>query len=131
MAPAIKALLLAALSAPMLSGCVIYANDGGEDVSVRVGSETTKVAEVEAEVLRAARFETGALVVRVDSNGCTDASDFAVALAEGDTTDVTLTRRTPDLCRALVPDGVELRWTYEDLGLEAGDTARVTNPIRL
>lgn len=131
MAPAIKALLLAALSTPLLSGCVVYANDGGEDVTVRMGSETTTVETVEAETLRSARFENGALVVRVDSNGCTDASDFAVALAEGDATDVTLTRQTPDLCKALVPEGVELRWTYEDLGLEAGGAARVTNPIRL
>ena len=131
MAPVIKALLLAALSAPLLSGCVVYANDGGEDVTVRMGSETTTVAEVGAETLRAARFDNGALIARVDSNGCTTASDFAVTIAEGDPTDVTLTRQSPDLCKALVPEGVELRWTYEDLGLETGDVVRVTNPVRL
>jgi len=129
MSPIARGLLLVAVAAPMLSGCVIYANDGGEDVKVTVGSTTTTVGD--AETLRSVRFETGALVARVDSNGCTQASDFAVAVTDGTPVELTLTRSSPDLCKALVPDGVELRWTYEELGVVSGTAVRVINPVRL
>ena len=118
------------LLTPLLAACVIYDTEAGENVVVRIGGASETVA-IGSETLRATRFEGGALVVRADSNGCTRQSDFAVALSEGDVTDITLTRRSPDLCKALAPDGVELRWTYAELGLEMGDAVRVTNPVRL
>ena len=129
MSPIARVLLLAAVAAPMLSGCVIYARDGGEDVKVTVGSTTTTVGD--AETLRSVRFENGALIARVDSNGCTQASDFAVAVTDGTPVELTLTRASQDLCKALVPEGVELRWTYEELGVATGSAVRVINPVRL
>ncbi len=129
---AVKGLLLAAAITPLLGACVIYDSGGEDKVSVRVGSHTTIASSDDLEVLRAVRFEPGALVVRADSNGCTDASAFAVEVSEGDgPTRLTLTRRTPDVCKALVPEGVELRWTYEELGLQPGASVSVTNPVRL
>jgi hypothetical protein len=128
----IKALALAATLTPLLGACVIYDSGGDDKVSVRVGSHTTTASSDAAETLRAVRFEPGALVVVADSNGCTDASSFAVEVSEGDgPTGVTLTRQRPDLCKALVPDGVELRWTYDELGLKPGAAVAVTNPVRL
>ena len=129
MSPIARGLLLAAVATPMLSGCVIYARDGGEDVKVTVGSTTTTVGD--AETLRSVRFENGALIARVDSNGCTQASDFAVAVTDGTPVELTLTRASQDLCKALVPEGVELRWTYEELGVATGSAVRVINPVRL
>jgi hypothetical protein len=129
---ALKGLLLAAAIMPLLGACVIY--DGGDEdnVSVRLGSHTTTAWSDGAEVLRAVRFEPGALVVRADSNGCTDASSFSVEVSEGDgPTRLTLTRRTPDVCKVAVPDGVELRWTYDELGLKPGASVAVANPVRL
>lgn len=131
MASAIKVLTAAVLLSPLLAGCVVYESTGGDEVAVRVGSQTTTAQAAAPESLRAVRFDGGAVVVRVDSNGCTDASNFAVEVADGGTVDLTFTREKPDLCRALVPDGVELRWTYQELGLEAGKTVVVRNPVRL
>jgi hypothetical protein len=129
---AVRGLLLAAAITPLLGACVIYDSGGEDKVSVRVGSHTTTAWSDDSEVLRAVRFEPGALVVRANSNGCTEASSFAVEVAEGDgPTRLTLTRRTPDLCKALVPEGVELRWTYDELGLKPGASIVVRNPVRL
>jgi len=121
-----KAILAAGLAAPLLAGCVIYSNEAGENVRVNV----TRDDGPPAEPIRAARFEDGALVVRVDSNGCTQASDFELSVTDGSPADITLRRVKEDLCRALVRDGVELRWTYSDLGLEPGAPARILNPLK-
>lgn len=115
-----------------LSGCVIYSGSEGENVEVRVGDHSTVAEAAPAgEALRAARFDGAALVVRVDSNGCTHASDFSVSVTDGDPARISLVRNNPDHCKALVPDGVELRWSYEQLGLEAGTAARIENALKL
>lgn len=126
----IRGLLAAALCAPLLSACVIYADDAADrDVMVRIN----RSADAPLETVRAARIDGGRLTVRVESNGCTDAADFAVEVTAGDDgwTDLALRRTDPDLCKALVPDGVEVSWTFEDLGLEVGAKARLVNPTRL
>ena len=122
----LKGLAVAALVAPLLSACVIYDSDAGENVTVAV----TRNDSPPAEAIREARFADGALVARVDSNGCTQASDFEVSVSDGSPTEITLRRTKPDLFKALVPDGVELRWTYADLGLEPGTPARIFNPLK-
>ena len=129
---AIKGLVLAAAILPLLGACVIYDSSADDSVSVRVGSHTTTAISEPLETLRAVRFEPGALVVVAASNGCTDASSFAVKVSEGEgPTGVSLTRQRPDLCRALLPEGVELRWTYEELGLKPGTAVTIANPVLL
>ena len=123
---ALSILTVAALAAPLLSGCVIYSNEAGENLRVNV----TEKDAPPADPIRSARFEDGSLVVRVDSNGCTQASDFELVVSDGSPADITLRRTKEDLCRALVPDGVEVRWTYADLGLEPGTPARILNPLK-
>jgi hypothetical protein len=123
---AFKVLAAAALAAPLLSACVIYDSDAGENVSVNVLRDDAPPAEA----IHEARFVDGALVARVDSNGCTQASDFEVSVAENSPAKITLRRIKPDMCKALVPDGVDLRWTYADLGLEPGTPARIINPLK-
>ena len=122
----VKGLAAAALVAPLLSACVIYDSDAGENVSVNV----TRNDDPPAEAIREARFADGALVARVDSNGCTQASDFELSVSDNTPTEITLRRTKPDLCKALVADGVELRWTYADLGLEPGTPARILNALK-
>lgn len=131
MTPAIKALALAAALTPLLSACVVYDSTGGDDVRVQVGHQSTTAASASLETLGSIRFEGGAVLVRVGSNGCTQTSDFAVEVADGETVDLTFTREKPDMCKALVPEGVELRWTYAELGLSSGKAVVVRNPVRL
>ena len=122
----LKVLAAAALCAPLLAGCVIYSNEAGENVRVNV----TDMDAPAADAIRSARFEDGALVVRVDSNGCTQAADFELSVADTAPADITVRRVREDLCKALVAEGVELRWTYADLGLEPGAPARILNPLK-
>ena len=58
-----RGLLLAAAVTPLLTACVIYDAEAGENVVVRVGGASETVA-VGAETVRAVRFEDGALIVR-------------------------------------------------------------------
>lgn len=121
--------LAAAALLPLLGGCVIYSNEGGEKVSVM----SDRVA-VETETLEAVRkidFDGQRLNVVVGSNGCTEASSFEVKIKDGDPAELSLTRRTPDLCRAIVREGVTVSWTYAELGLTPGAAVRVLNPISL
>lgn len=126
---------LAAIAAvallPLLGGCVIYSNEGGErKVSINAAEQVV----VESEVLEAVRkvdFDGQRLTAMVGSNGCTEASSFEVKIKDGDPTELSLTRRTPDLCKALVREGVTVSWTYAELGLKSGAAVRVLNPISL
>ena len=70
-------------------------------------------------------------MARVDSNGCTSAANFEVRLVGDRPAALTLERVRTDPCRAIVPEGVEVSWTYAELGLEAGDSVRLMNAIRL
>ena len=126
---------LAAIAAvallPLLGGCVIYSNEGGErKVSINAAEQVV----VESEILEAVRkvdFDGQRLTAVVGSNGCTEASSFEVKIKDGDPTELSLTRRTPDLCKALVREGVTVSWTYAELGLKSGAAVRVLNPISL
>ncbi len=118
-------------AATVLGGCVIYANEGGEDVSVHMASSRSSAPAASAETVRAVRFDGMAMHVRVDSNGCTDASSFEVEISGSDPALVILNRARPDLCKALIADGVEVSWTYGELGLTSGEGVRLANPLRL
>ena len=121
--------LAAAALLPLLGGCVIYSNEGGEKISIVADQGTTRVEALEA--VRKVDFDGQRLNVVVGSNGCTDTSSFEVKIKDGDPAELTLTRRTPDLCKALVAEGVTVSWTYAELGLERGQPVRVLNPISL
>lgn len=115
---------------PLLGGCVIYSNEGGKKVSIQAGDH----ASIQSEPLEAVRrvdFDGQRLNVVVGSNGCTEASSFEVRIKDADPAELTLVRRAPDLCRAIVREGVTISWTYAELGLEAGQAVRVMNPISL
>ncbi|WP_421791135.1 hypothetical protein [Hyphobacterium sp.] len=70
------------------------------------------------------------LVVRVPSNGCTQKADLTVDVRQrrGEV-QVTIGRVRDDYCRALVPDGVEIPFGFEELGTRPGATVVVMNPI--
>ena len=121
------------LAAPlMLGGCVIYASDSGETTTVRTApAASVELESRELEGVHGVRFERGQAVVRVTSNGCTGKSDFRVEIMDGAAMagEMTLVRTEPDHCRALVAEGVELSWTYAELGLERGAALVLANPL--
>lgn len=127
----IRALLPLAAASVLLSGCVIYANEGGgREVVVAAASSAAEAPRETLEPVRGARIADGRLIVRVDSNGCTDIGAFEVVVSGGAQPSAALKRVRPDLCRALVPDGVEVSWALSDLGLEPGDSVRLENPLK-
>jgi hypothetical protein len=125
----LAAVAAAAALLPLLGGCVIYSNEGGEKVSIVTDQGATRAEGLEA--VRKVDFDGQRLNVVVGSNGCTETSSFEVKIKDGDPAELTLTRRTPDLCKALVAEGVTVSWTYAELGLERGQPVRVLNPISL
>lgn len=126
----IRLLMVAVVAAPLLSGCVIYANDSGEKDVVVTGLNAA--AQEPLEAVRSARVENDRLIVRVGSNGCTEATHFSFDLTEQDGfTEIAIRRTTPDLCRALVREGVELSWSYDLLDLQPGTRLVLLNPQTL
>ena len=127
-----RALALILAAPMMLGGCVIYASDSGETTTVRTASATSVEMEPrELESVHGVRFERDQALVRVTSNGCTEKSDFRVEIVDGGAMagEMTLVRDEPDHCRALVAEGVELSWTYDELGLERGAALVLANPL--
>ena len=127
----IRAAVAAVALLPLLGGCVIYSNDGGER-KININPSDTVAVQTEAlEAVRKVDFDGQRLTVVVGSNGCTEASSFEVKIKDTDPAELSLIRRTPDLCKALVREGVTVSWTYAELGLQPGDAVRVLNPVSL
>jgi hypothetical protein len=105
------------------SACVIIDADDHQDVSV-------SMAKSDLEPIFGATIDKDALVVRVSSNGCTRLDDFAVETTRRDgTATFTFTRKRPDLCRALVAEGVDMRFYLDAYGVDRGSRIRVRNPM--
>ena len=107
------------------SACIIIdADEGHRDISVTKGMSDS------LEPLQAVRVERGDLVIRVSSNGCTRQEDFSVESQRRDgLTAFSFIRKRPDNCRALVAEGVELRYPLDDFGVQRGGQIRVRNPL--
>ncbi|MGJ3230646.1 MAG: hypothetical protein ACFE0P_02490 [Oceanicaulis sp.] len=116
-------IFIAAGAALALASCATY-DDGGfgyyDD-----GPELTPVLSW--------RDEGDAVRVRVPSNGCTTKNSFHTevtgAANAGWAFEMALIRIHEDACRALLPTGVELSWTKDELGLPDGAELRVVNPL--
>lgn len=126
----IAAVLGVAALLPVLGGCIIYSSEGGEKVSVNVADRAAARPEA-LESVRRVDFDGQRLSVVVGSNGCTEASSFEVRIKDDEPAELSLIRRSPDMCKALVPDGKTVSWTYDELGLKPGQSVRVINPISL
>ena len=80
-----------------------------------------------AEVVYGARFDERGLTLRVASNGCTRKEHFSLRISPGRETRILAVRTRPDVCRALVRGGVDLTWSYAELGVRRGAVVRVMN----
>jgi predicted small secreted protein len=84
------------------------------------------------EPIHAAAIGPNQAVFWVSSNGCTSKDDLtAVVRRAGDGSVITVRRIKEDRCAEVQPQGVEMRWSFEELGLEPGARVSVENPYQL
>lgn len=84
------------------------------------------------EPIHAAAFTNDLAVFWVSSNGCTGREDVEPIISRrGDEVIITLRRLTDDTCDRPMRQGVELKWSFEELGVKPGSSISVNNPYLL
>ncbi len=84
------------------------------------------------EPVHAAAIARDEAVFWVTSNGCTAKEDITpVVRSSNDGPIITLRRIREDRCRESRPEGTEVRWSFEELGLAPGSRLSVENPYQL
>ena len=84
------------------------------------------------EPIHAAAFTKDQAVFWVSSNGCTRKEDLIpIVSLQGGNAVITLRRIDEDRCRDPLTEGVELKWSFEELGLTPGSPVSVNNPYQL
>ena len=106
-----------------LSGCALF----GPDAPTR-----TAAMPGQLEPIHAAAITRDLAVFWVSSNGCTDKSDLTPIVDHiGAASTITLRRIEQDDCETPIADGVEVIWSFEELGLIPGSRVSVNNPYQL
>jgi len=115
-----RAILLATV-AIAVSGCIIIDADVDSDFDFGGDLEQLYAVSVEADGVRA----------RVASNGCTSEDSFDVDVKHrgDDRYAISIERESPDRCRAMLRDGVEVFFSRDRLGLPHHAVITVRNPI--
>lgn len=114
---------LLALS-PLMSGCAFMGD--------LLPERPVVVAEGQIEPIHAAAIAQDQAVFWVSSNGCTRKDDLTVVVRRsGDASVITLRRIKEDRCEAILPQGVEMRWSFDELGLAPGARVTVENPYQV
>lgn len=120
-----KLIALAAISglALVTAGCVVIDADSHEDWETSYSSN--------AERVYSADFSDDRIAVRVAASGCTNKDFFDVDVdRKGDNTfSIELERERRDYCEMHQPNGEELVWTFSELGIPAGATVTLRNPV--
>lgn len=116
--------IAAPLAAALLGGCVY--------IGAGVGSGNFAYHKPALEAVYAVEIAKDALVVRVASNGCTrnDSFDVDVDKRDDDFYLVRLDRKKADMCKAYLPDGVNLTFAFQELEIPAGALVQLANPLR-
>lgn len=120
----IRALSLIVVAALATSACALFPRG---DATVR-----TAAMPGQLEPIHAAAITRDLAVFWVSSNGCTDKDDLTpVVDRAGDGSTITLRRIDEDTCDRPMADGVEIIWSFEELGLTPGSRVQVNNPYQL
>lgn len=123
MAP-LRTLALIAVAALATSGCALLPQ-----------SEPVQVAAVmpgQLEPIHAAAITRDLAVFWVSSNGCTDKADLTPVVDHaGAASIITLRRIAQDDCKTPIANGIEVIWSFEELGLTPGSRVSVNNPYQL
>lgn len=86
----------------------------------------------QVEAIQGAAFTRDTVLLKVSSNGCTDRDDIKPIITKlRSRTVVTLHRLEEDVCADQPADGVILKWSFDELGLEPGTQVEVNNPYML
>ena len=84
------------------------------------------------EPIHAAALTRDRAVFWVSSNGCTGKEDIQpVVTRQRDGAVITLRRLEEDRCTEPRIEGVELQWSFQELGLEPGTEVSVNNPYMM
>jgi hypothetical protein len=84
------------------------------------------------EPVHAAAVARDQAVFWVSSNGCTAKADLTpIVRHQGDEAVITLRRLREDRCHRPVADGVEVRWTFQEMGLPSGARVSINNPYQM
>jgi hypothetical protein len=116
--------LIAGLSLP-LSGCLIVDADVQEGAfNGYSGGGLLYGAEV-------AVRGPGEVAIVAHSNGCTEKGDFHADVdSEGSNSwRVRFERTRDDNCKALVPEGKRMAWSFQELGIPAGARVVISNRV--
>jgi hypothetical protein len=110
----------------LLGGCIIIDAD---DDGFRADFSTDRY---EYGTVYGADVSGNSVAFIVSSNGCTDRSffDFDILDDDGDVFEIGVRRVRQDHCKALVPEGVEIGWTYSEMGLPDDAEVIVRNRVR-
>ena len=111
------------IAAAMLGGCVIVDADVRDSDWDRSDYGNLYGAEVSPNL--------GEVTIVARSNGCTQKEDFRFVVRDRgeDTFDIGFRRERPDNCKALVPEGRRMTWTYAELGVPRNANLYVLNPV--
>ncbi len=111
------------IAVAMLGGCVIVDADVRDSDWDRSDYGNLYGAEVSPNV--------GEVTIVARSNGCTQKEDFRFVVRDRgeDTFDIGFRRERPDNCKALVPEGRRMTWTYAELGVPRNANLYVLNPV--
>ena len=117
---------MAALAAA-LAGCALVDRWMGRDAAPALAEGPGQI-----EPIHAAAIVQDQAVFWVSSNGCTEKSDLLpVVRRRGDASVITLRRLKEDRCLEPRDQGVEMRWTFQEMGLAPGARVSVENPYQL
>lgn len=90
---------------------------------------TTADMPGQLEPIHAAAFTRDLAVFWVSSNGCTRKDDVRPVVTQTrDSAVITLRRIDEDKCTRPMAEGIQLEWTFEELGLAPGASVSVNNP---
>lgn len=112
------------------AACAIQDRSGLAPAPTSAGFAQALPGQVEP--VHAAVIARDQAIFWVTSNGCTAKGDLTPVVAPKDGGSVITVRRLKeDRCQRPQPDGVEVRWTFEELGLAPGARLSVENPAQV
>jgi hypothetical protein len=113
------------LALPLMTACVYIDAEDDSRASYNIKTQFGIPA------LMAADIQADAVTIRINSNGCTTKETLAAEVDQDgrDEYEVAFDRLQEDRCRAYLPDGIELTYTYDELDIPEGAYVRVLNKI--
>ncbi len=106
----------------LLASCLVFVESQS--------SESSESSESPgSEVILGFIYDSTGVTFQVESNGCTEKSDFVVLQLETYPVQVMIERTRPDNCEVSVPYGEYIKFTYEELGQSAGTKFDIGNQI--